>query len=78
MTSLHRLIAIVLIWLVAGGVLITMFNIATLGVITLPGVLILAAIIMSGAAYGTGAVARAGAVATDHRMRDKMGSEMRS
>lgn len=58
MTSLHRLIAIVLIWIVAGGTLVSMFSVSFLGALSAPVIVLLTAVIMGGAAYATAALAR--------------------
>jgi uncharacterized membrane protein YdbT with pleckstrin-like domain len=60
MTSLHRLITIILIWIVAGGVMVYMLAMSFMGVLTMPAILVLALIIMGSTAYATAAVARAG------------------
>jgi hypothetical protein len=59
MTSLHRLITIILIWIVADGIMVYMLVISCMGVLALPGMLALALIIMGSTAYATAAVARA-------------------
>ncbi|HMQ35254.1 MAG TPA: hypothetical protein PKD53_31335, partial [Chloroflexaceae bacterium] len=41
MTSLHRLIAIVLIWIVAGGTLVSMFSVWFLGALSAPVIVLL-------------------------------------
>jgi hypothetical protein len=59
MTSLHRLIAIILIWVITGGVLVSIFNMAFLASLNTIGILLMTGIVMAGAAYATGAVASA-------------------
>ncbi|MGQ9928424.1 MAG: hypothetical protein ACUVS4_16350 [Chloroflexaceae bacterium] len=61
MTSLHRLIAIMTIWIVTGAVLISMFSVSFLSALTsLWLLLLLTALIIGGATVATVVLARAG------------------
>ncbi|GEM_PF-1308099 len=60
MTSLHRLIAIMTIWIVIGAVLITMFSVSFLGALAPLWLLLLTALIVGGATFATVVLARAG------------------
>ncbi|MCS6880945.1 MAG: hypothetical protein RMK84_02345 [Oscillochloridaceae bacterium] len=60
MTSLHRLIAIMTIWIVTGAVLITVFSVSFLSAPTPLWLLLLTALIVAGATFATVVLARAG------------------
>ncbi len=58
MSSLHRLIAIIIIWIVAGGTLVSIFSVSFLSMLSAPVLLLLTAVIIGGAVWATGALAR--------------------
>lgn len=58
MTSLHRLIAIMTVWIVTGAVLITMFSVSFLSALTPLWLLLLTALIVGGATFATVVLAR--------------------
>ncbi len=60
MTSLHRLIAIMTIWIVTGAVLIVMFNVSFVGALMPIWLLLLTALIVASATFATVVLARAG------------------
>jgi len=60
MTSLHRLIAIMTIWIVTGAVLISMFSVSFLGAMAPLWLLLLTALIIGGATVATVVLARGG------------------
>ncbi|MFQ3662624.1 MAG: hypothetical protein SNJ69_09560 [Chloroflexaceae bacterium] len=60
MTSLHRLIAIMTIWIVLGAVLISMFSVSFLGALTPLWLLLLTALIVGGATFATVVLVRSG------------------
>jgi hypothetical protein len=58
MSSLHRLIAIFIIWVVAGGTLVSIFSVSFLNALSAPALLLLTAVIIGGASWATIALAR--------------------